>query len=147
MKKMILMLLLLGGLVLTALPASAAPFLLAQHGHGGHGGHGGRGGTVIVGGGWGWGWGWGWGYPGYGYGYGYDPAYGYGRPAWARVKTDVSPEVAPATEPTDGTSDPEAMTRTTTPMLRNRIDRARRETGSPPGSQIGEEIAGRPMRR
>jgi|SRR6266496_272945 len=95
MKKTTLMLLILGGLVLTALPASAAPFILADHGHGGHGGHGGRGGTVIVTGGWGWGWGWGgwgWGYPGYGYGYGYDPAYGYGRPAWARVKTDVSPE-------------------------------------------------------
>jgi hypothetical protein len=95
MKKMTWMLLVIGGLVLTALPASAAPFLLAQHGHGG--GHGGRGGTVIIGGGWGWGWGWGgwgWGYPGYGYAYGYDPAYGYGRPAWARVKTDVSPEEA-----------------------------------------------------
>src|SRR5437773_11739566 len=100
MKKMTWMLLILGGLVLTALPASAAPFLLAQHGHGGggHGGHGGHGGTVIVGGGWGWGWGypwgWGWGYPGYGYGYGYEAAYGNGRPVWARVKTDVSPEEA-----------------------------------------------------
>lgn len=95
MKKTTLPLLITVALLLTALPASAAPVILAAHGgHGGHG-HGGRG-TVIVTGGWGWGWGypwgWGWGYPGYGYGY--ESAYGYGRPVWARVKTDVNPEEA-----------------------------------------------------
>src|SRR5713226_3320554 len=91
MKKTTLLLLVTAALLLTALPASAAP---AGHGgHGGRGGHGG-GGTVMVTGGWGWGWGWvwGWGYPGYGYGY--EPAYAYGPPVWARVKTDVSPEEA-----------------------------------------------------
>ncbi len=197
MKKTTLLLLVACALILTALPASAAPVVLAAHG--GHGGgHGGRG-TVIVTGGWGWGWGWGWGYPGYGYGYGYDAAYGYGRPAWARVKTDVNPEEARVyldgkligtADDFDGWPDylylrrghyrlefrltgyealtievdarpgatikvdnhmkkiPGApLTRTTTPMLRNRIGRARRETGSPPGIRIGEEIASRPMRR
>lgn len=89
MKKILLLVLLAVGMTLTAVPArAAAPVLAAPHfGFRGH---------VIVGGGWGWGgwgWGWGWGYPGYVYD-GYYPAYRYGPPIWARVKTDVEPDEA-----------------------------------------------------
>jgi PEGA domain-containing protein len=86
MKRTLLILALAVGIAFTALPASAAIHVLADHGHGHVG--------VSWGWpGWGWGWGWGWGYPGYGYGYA-PYGYPYGGSEWSRVKTDVEPEEA-----------------------------------------------------